>query len=51
VFRQLLMNYVTQRAHDDVFLRLARRFYLAAWASAALVARDAASRCVAPRRC
>lgn len=40
------MNYLTQRAHDDVFLRLSRRCYLSAWASAALAARDAATRYV-----
>jgi hypothetical protein len=38
------VNFITERAHDDAFLRLGRRHLLAAWASQALARRDAATR-------
>ena len=38
--RQLVLNYVTACANEAVFPRMARRFLVAKFASAALQARD-----------
>lgn len=50
VFRQLLLNFVTERAHDDAFARAGRRFLLARWAAEAASAGDAEGWCVGARR-
>ena len=38
--RFLVFNHVTDRAHESIFARMARRFLIAKWASAAMTARD-----------
>jgi hypothetical protein len=43
-FRQLLLNFVTERAFDDVFARVGRQFLVARWASEGLLLGDVPSR-------
>ena len=40
VFRQLLLNFVTEKAYDDTFARTGRRMLLARWSSDAVVNTD-----------
>lgn len=42
-FRQLLLNFVTERAFDDLFARAGRQFLVARWSSESLVRGDADS--------
>jgi hypothetical protein len=46
ILRLVTLNYVTERAHDNIFARMARRFLIAKWSSAAMTARDVPLRCV-----
>ena len=39
-FRQLLLNFVTERAFDDLFARAGRQFLIARWSSESLVRGD-----------
>jgi hypothetical protein len=49
ILRLVTLNYVTERAHDNIFARMARRFLIAKWSSAAMTARDVPLRCVSLR--
>ena len=40
-FRQLLLNFVTERAFDDLFARAGRQFLIARWSSESLLQCDA----------
>lgn len=40
MFRQLLLNFVSERSFDDAFARMGRRFMLSRWASEAVTASD-----------
>lgn len=52
MLEQLTLNFTSSKALEDVFARMARRYYVSKWASRALQGRDAVQRCVrAPPPC
>ena len=50
IFRELILNHVSELSYDNLCARMARRFLLSKWASGALQDREDLRRCVSPPR-